>query len=620
MWRWVGITLSLGGLLLLAIAAQTLPKLPTLERHHQLSRKLLVLSEQVLAQRDRLSQGLLSEDPAEAETLLRSARNYSLGSIPAALAAAESEARDLFRSDETGERDRIRRVLENLARLPNGEQILAQRIQSVVDGTADGSMTPRDVTLIGREMLVRAEEVVQLVTQATQLAQMSLGVAVLLSETAAERATRRLDWLLGLAGVCFVIAALAVSVERRKQHLAEQALQTRITESRATLAESEQQNLTLQRSAQAERRTSLELALVRLEQRSFTESIRSALVIMDEQSIVRSANHAARRMFQMDDSSIGRSLFAVEGLQRALEHLGGKEVFASKLLMGGEKLDAPEVELDAQYIALGVTPYFDEAGKMRGAIFVADDITEQVESRKRLMLSERLAAMGRMSAQVAHEIRNPLSALSLNADLLADEIPGGEDSEARQLLRAIVREVERLTAVTDEYLRLARHRAPALQREDLATVIAELCGFMGEELRHRGIVTELNLEHAPAYVWIDAGQARQALLNVLKNALEAMPTGGTIRIDLTQEADQYVLTVRDQGTGIPQAALQRIFDPFYTTKEGGTGLGLPITQQIIADHGGEVTCESAEGRGTTMRVRLPVATTQNDGLSADEFV
>jgi signal transduction histidine kinase len=254
----------------------------------------------------------------------------------------------------------------------------------------------------------------------------------------------------------------------------------------------------------------------------------------------------------------------------------------------------------------------------------------------RLIQSERLAVIGQMSAKVSHEVRNPLSSISLNAELLEDELralPESQRSEAANLLAAIRSQVEVLSAVTEEYLRFARLPKPKFELAALAPLLEDLCAFVREELRTRGIEPLLRVSDELPAVRLDPGQIRQALLNLIRNAADAMPEGGTITLRVgpleqsaggrKQEAESrrqdsvtglpsagcllfsVFIEVRDAGQGIPPENLDRIFDPFFTTKDGGTGLGLAIARQIAVDHGGSLTCESMPGTGTTFRLLLP---------------
>src|SRR3954449_7827669 len=219
-----------------------------------------------------------------------------------------------------------------------------------------------------------------------------------------------------------------------------------------------------------------------------------------------------------------------------------------------------------------------------------------------LLRSERLAAIGRIAAQITHEIRNPLSSISLNAEELGERAP-----QARELCDAIVREVDRLAAITEEYLRFARLPKPQLQRADLNETIGDLLDFVRPELDAGGVQLSLSLSPLLPRVHADVAQLRQLLLNLVRNAREAMPQGGSLRV-VTRGGEGCVeVEVRDTGHGIPSERLGRIFDPFFTTKERGTGLGLAMAQEIAQEHGGQLSCESVPGSGTAFVLRLPAA-------------
>jgi two-component system, NtrC family, sensor kinase len=241
------------------------------------------------------------------------------------------------------------------------------------------------------------------------------------------------------------------------------------------------------------------------------------------------------------------------------------------------------------------------------------------QQRQELLRAERLAAVGRISAQITHEIRNPLNAIGLNTELLAEELAGGASAEARQLVAAIGREVDRLNGVAEEYLRFARLPRPTKASEDLNEIISGLLDFIEPEMAeaHARLVRDL----APSLPAIqgDEGQLRAAFLNLLRNSREAMPSGGTIEVRTRLARDGWVeAEVRDTGGGIPVEALPRIFDPFYSTKERGTGLGLAFTMQVLKEHGGGIRCESAVGRGTAFVVRLPAASGERAAGSVEE--
>jgi signal transduction histidine kinase len=223
----------------------------------------------------------------------------------------------------------------------------------------------------------------------------------------------------------------------------------------------------------------------------------------------------------------------------------------------------------------------------------------------------RLAMVGKMATHIAHEVRNPLSSISLNTELLEELLEdkaGGSASEARELCRAIYAEVNRLTSVTETYLGL-RGGKPKLATESLNTIIGDLVGFVRKDLASRQVALETELDPDDPAGIIDANQIRQCLINLVRNAADAVAVRGGGRVILRTRRVQHrvEIAVEDNGVGIPADALPRLFDPFFTTKESGTGLGLALTQQIVRDHGGDIHVASRVGRGTTFTLSVPAA-------------
>jgi two-component system NtrC family sensor kinase len=226
-----------------------------------------------------------------------------------------------------------------------------------------------------------------------------------------------------------------------------------------------------------------------------------------------------------------------------------------------------------------------------------------------LVQAERLAAIGEMAAHVTHEIRNPLSSMGLNVELLEEELSGASGmTEAQQLVRAIKREIERLAELSDEYLRLARRPAPNLERDNLADLVREVVEFIRPELDKAKVICEVEIDDQLPSVAFDEAQIKQALLNLVRNAREAMPASGGelwLRVEASQKGDGVDLVVDDNGSGIDAEVREKVFDPFFTTKEGGTGLGLAVTRQIVEAHGGTIACEARVPKGTRVSVHLP---------------
>lgn len=250
-----------------------------------------------------------------------------------------------------------------------------------------------------------------------------------------------------------------------------------------------------------------------------------------------------------------------------------------------------------------------EFDAMAGALKERDALLKQ--KQQELLRAERLAAVGRVSAQVAHEVRNPLSSIGLNVELLQERLtegalgdPGGV-AEVNELLAAVTREIDRVTEITEEYLRLARLPPPVLRDVNLVEVIDDVLVFSRSELERAGVEVVTTFPPTPLAARADEGQLRQVFVNLVRNAREAMEGGGTLTVSAWADKGTCEIRVQDTGLGMTPDVQERIFEPFYTTKEGGTGLGLSLSRQIIEAHGGSVEVESAPGRGTTFILKLP---------------
>ncbi len=227
-------------------------------------------------------------------------------------------------------------------------------------------------------------------------------------------------------------------------------------------------------------------------------------------------------------------------------------------------------------------------------------------ARTEALSNERLAAIGKMAAHVTHEIRNPLSSIGLNVELLDEEI-ASSNADAKSLLAAISREVGRLEQLSEEYLRVARLPSPRMEAEDVAALVRDVVSFTKKEMERAQCTVNVEVAEKAPPALFDEAQLRQALLNLLRNAREAMPSGGAIDVAVRAEGMSVVVTVDDRGSGISDEVRARIFDPFFSTKGEGTGLGLAITRQIVEAHGGSISCAPRDGGGTSFRIALPIA-------------
>ncbi|OGK95874.1 MAG: hypothetical protein A3I14_14855 [Candidatus Rokubacteria bacterium RIFCSPLOWO2_02_FULL_73_56] len=250
------------------------------------------------------------------------------------------------------------------------------------------------------------------------------------------------------------------------------------------------------------------------------------------------------------------------------------------------------------------------AARERAARARAEELhREKDAAMARLARAEQLAAIGRLSAKMAHEVRNPLGAINLDVDMLTDIVRDGQGpamAEAREIVREIRDEVRALAALTDEYLVAARLRPPRPEKESLNDLAADLVAFLRPSAERQGVVLELRLDPGLPLLPLDRAMVRQAAHNLVRNSLEMLPPGGRVVVGTRCDGDAAVLTVADTGPGVDPAAAAHLFEPFFTTKARGTGLGLSIALQIAREHGGDVGWRNRTEGGAEFEIRLPL--------------
>jgi PAS domain S-box-containing protein len=250
----------------------------------------------------------------------------------------------------------------------------------------------------------------------------------------------------------------------------------------------------------------------------------------------------------------------------------------------------------------------DREGRATNVISVGLDVTDQRRLEEQMLHAERLAAIGRMAAQAAHEIRNPFNSIALNVELLADEIrehTWADSEEAAELIQVILSEMERLNGVIRDYLQFSRRPVKQVYTESMNRLLDDIVRLVHSEIRQARIDLVRTLDEYLPPVIIDRSLINQALLNCIRNAMEAMPDGGTLTIASRFADGRVEVLITDTGVGIPAEDLEKVFDPFYSTKTKGTGLGLPYVRQIVMEHGGHVDLRSRPGEGTTVTIQLP---------------
>ena len=220
-------------------------------------------------------------------------------------------------------------------------------------------------------------------------------------------------------------------------------------------------------------------------------------------------------------------------------------------------------------------------------------------SRENLVKSERFAAVGAIAAGIAHEVRNPLTAMRLTVEILQKK--SLEDAAAREGLARMAAEIDRLSLTIEELLAFGRPTPVEARETDMAGFVNDVVDFMQRQCDHAGVKVSVQADGAAAH--IDPGKMKQVLVNLILNGIQAMPRGGALAIRAARTADGFTISVSDTGPGIRTEARERLFDPFFSTKEGGTGIGLAISRQIVEEHGGSLDFETGR-EGTTFHIRL----------------
>ena len=333
------------------------------------------------------------------------------------------------------------------------------------------------------------------------------------------------------------------------------------------------------------------------------ESMADGLISMDRDGRIVTLNRQALQIL-----GAGREL--LEG-RRIADVLGER---VGEILGSAEKGGAVrEREIDVRRdpdgmipLSLSAAPLKDEKGREMGSVLLIKDLREIRDLQGRVRRSERLASLGRLAAGVAHEIRNPLSSIRGFAQYFVKRFHGQPEEEG--YASVMVKEVDRLNRVITELLDFAGPKEPRREPQSLEDIADHALKLLAPDLAARKVAVFREYEPDLPAVWVDRDQISQVFLNLLLNAIESMDGGGEIRLALRRYGSPpaVLAAIADTGAGIPAEDLDKVFEPFFSRKRKGAGLGLAIVHQIIESHRGEIRVESRQGKGTTFRIKLPV--------------
>ncbi len=333
-------------------------------------------------------------------------------------------------------------------------------------------------------------------------------------------------------------------------------------------------------------------------------TLQEGVLVIDGAGQIDYANEAAMRLIGLKDGVAGTSLWRlVPGLRASLDDA---DIPTDAPLLTRElELTYPQPRM----VRLYRVPFHEGPGGAARFAIILTDITSEKKSTAELIENEKIASILLLAASVAHELGNPLNSLTIHLQLIdrkLKKLKGSKETDALADSIKICRdEVTRLDGIIRNFLEAIRPREPDLEEINVVEVIEDVLRFQSREIEDRGVTIDGELPASTPVIMADRNQLKQVFFNLIKNALEAMSSGGRLSVRVRADDDSVYVAVADTGGGIKVGDMTKLFSPYHTTKTGGHGLGLMIVQRILRDHGGNVGIESKEGIGTVVTLQFP---------------
>lgn len=337
------------------------------------------------------------------------------------------------------------------------------------------------------------------------------------------------------------------------------------------------------------------------------DSMNDGVLVTDENHTLTLVNKAAERLLPL---SPGR----VVGERPIWEVVADQDIahFVRNILSSDDSVSDREFALDhsgtTRILSCSIIPLV-QAGHIRGNIVQLVDISEKRGREARLRRAESLASLTTLAAGVAHEIKNPLGSIGIHAQLIRKALDGIDRDQTEGVLtylEVIEEEIDRLNKIVVDFLFAVRPMDTHLEDNDLNHLVSDLLSFVRFELEQNDIVLESDLDPALPSLMIDPKYFKQAMMNIVKNAIAAMPDGGRLRVATQTRGDEALLRISDNGVGMSEEVREKIFEPYFTTRDFGSGIGLTLVYKVVKEHMGDISVISKEGHGTTFTITLPV--------------